>query len=166
MSTVQAEQTRGPWSALFWAILPVVAASVVGQIATFPNLEPWYAGLAKPSFNPPNWIFGPVWTLLYALMALGALRILRLPEGTAGKRPAMMLFFLQLALNAGWSWMFFYTHSPVLGLLDIVPQWLAVVAAAIAFWRLDYPAGLCLAPLVCWVSFAVGLNAGIWRLNG
>src|SRR3954469_23252665 len=94
-----------PFAAL--AITVVVAASLVGQMATYPNLAPWYAGLTKPSFNPPNWIFGPVWTTLYVLMAFAVWRILRLPQTSAPRRWAISLFFFQLALNAAWSWMFF-----------------------------------------------------------
>ena len=142
----------------------VVATSALGQWATFPNLAPWYARLIKPSFNPPNWIFGPVWTSLYALMAFSAFRVLKLPPSPA-RRVALVLFFIQLALNAAWSWMFFAAHSPLLGLINIVPQLAFVVATAIAFARLDRLAGLCLAPLVLWVGFAVLLNGAIYWLN-
>jgi translocator protein len=92
------------------ALGTVAGALIVGQLATFPNLAPWYAGLAKPSFNPPNWIFGPVWTVLYLLMAFAAWRVLRLPGRTSARRLALTLFFLQLALNVAWSFMFF---SPI-----------------------------------------------------
>jgi len=85
-----------------FAVAAVVAASVAAQIATFPNLVPWYAGLVKPAFNPPNWIFGPVWTSLYALMAFAVWRILRLPSDSPGRASALALFFLQLVLNAAW----------------------------------------------------------------
>ena len=88
------------------AIIAVAATSVLGQLATYPNLAPWYAGLVKPSFSPPNWIFGPVWTTLYVLMAFAVWRILRLPQASAARRLALTLFFIQLALNAAWSWMF------------------------------------------------------------
>jgi len=93
------------------AIIAVSAASFVGQLATYPNLAPWYAGLAKPSFNPPNWVFAPVWTTLYVLMAFAVWRILRLPQVSAARRLALSLFFIQLALNAAWSWMFFGAKS-------------------------------------------------------
>ena len=145
------------------SVLPVVAAILLGQAATYPNLAPWYAHLAKPSFNPPNWIFGPVWTTLYLLMALAVWRIL----GTeaAQKRAALILFFVQLAFNIAWSWMFFGLHDPLLGLCNIVPQELLVVATMLLFWRIDRLAGLCLLPLACWVAFAALLNFEIWRLN-
>lgn len=142
----------------------VVAASAIGQLATYPNLAPWYAGLVKPPFNPPNWVFGPVWTSLYALMAFAACRILRLPPSPA-RRLALMLFFVQLALNTAWSWMFFGAHSPLLGLLNILPQFAVIVAAVIAFVWLDRVAGWCLVPLAAWVGYASVLNAALWWLN-
>lgn len=147
------------------AVVSVAAASVLGQLATYPNLAPWYAGLTKPSFNPPNWIFGPVWTALYALMALAVWRILRLPRDSAARRLALSLFFIQLALNAAWSWMFFGAHNSLLGVINIVPQFLVIVAAVVAFYRLDKLAAWCLVPLAMWVAFASILNVAIWRLN-
>jgi tryptophan-rich sensory protein len=139
--------------------------SLVGQLFTFPNLAPWYAGLAKPGFSPPNSLFGPVWTLLYTLMALAFWRILTRPD-EPGRRLAIVLFLAQLALNTLWPVAFFGAHSPLLGLIDIVPQEILVAASLISFWRLDRLAGLCLAPLVLWVGFAGLLNFAIWRLNG
>jgi tryptophan-rich sensory protein len=147
------------------AIGPVVTASLLGGLATYPNLVPWYRDLAKPGFTPPNWLFGPVWTALYALMAVAAWRILRLPERSPARRNALALFYFQLALNAAWSWLFFALHSPGLGLIDIVPQWLLVVAAALRFRRLDPFAAACLLPLAAWVAFAGMLNFAVWRLN-
>lgn len=145
------------------SILPVVAAVLLGQVATYPNLADWYAHLAKPSFNPPNWIFGPVWTVLYVLMAIAVWRVLG--ANARLKRVALVLFFVQLALNAAWSWLFFGLHAPLLGLCDIVPQGLLVIATMLVFWRVDRLAGLCLLPLSCWVAFATLLNFEIWRLN-
>jgi translocator protein len=147
------------------AIIAVAAASVLGQLATYPNLASWYEGLAKPSFNPPNWIFGPVWTALYALMALAVWRILRLPQASAARRLALSLFFTQLALNAAWSWMFFGANNLLLGVINIVPQLLVIIAAVVAFYRLDRVAAWCLIPLAVWVAFASILNVAIWRLN-
>jgi len=147
------------------AIITVSATSVVGQLATYANLAPWYAGLVKPSFNPPNWIFGPVWTTLYLLMAFAVWRILRLPEASAERRWALILFFIQLALNAAWSWMFFAAHNPLLGLINIVPQILVILATIVAFYRVDKLAAWCIMPLAAWVCFATVLNIAIWKLN-
>ena len=146
------------------AVIAVLAASVAGQLATASHLA-WYARLAKPSFTPPDGIFGPVWGALYLLMAFAVWRVVKLRASPA-RAVALALFFLQLALNAAWSWMFFDAHSPLLGLFNIVPQFLLVVATLIALLRLDGPAGLAMAPLAAWVGFAVALNAAIWQLNG
>ncbi|HZD88602.1 MAG TPA: TspO/MBR family protein [Pseudolabrys sp.] len=147
------------------AIVAVVAVLLLGQLATFPNLTPWYANLIKPPFNPPNAVFGPVWTLLYLLMAVAGWRVLRLPPSPA-RRTALLLFFCQLALNLAWSWMFFAAHSPLLGLIDILPQWLLIIATIAAFAPLDRAAAWCLTPLMAWVAYAAVLNAAIWWLNG
>ena len=161
--------TRSAWSRdLGFGLLSfiaVAATSIVGQFATYPNLVPWYAGLVKPSFNPPNWVFGPVWTTLYLMMAFALWRILRLPEASAERRWALSVFFIQLALNAAWSWMFFAANDPLLGLINIIPQFLVIVATTVAFYRIDRMAGWCLVPLAAWVSFATMLNFAIWKLN-
>jgi tryptophan-rich sensory protein len=146
------------------AVLPILAASVVGQIATTPNIA-WFATLAKPSFNPPNGLFAPVWGTLYMLMAFAVWRMVRLPPSPA-RTTALILFFAQLALNAAWSWMFFAMHSPLLGLINIVPQFLLIVATIVAFARLDRAGALALVPLALWVGFAGVLNYAVWSLNG
>ena len=149
-----------------FAVAIVAATSILGQIATYPNLVPWYAGLAKPDFNPPNWIFAPVWTTLYALMAFALWRILRVQKSSGTYRNyAIGLFLLLLALNAAWSWMFFWAHSPLLGLINIVPQFVVILATIISFARVDSLAAICLLPLAAWVAFAGVLNTAIWLLN-
>ena len=147
------------------AITVVVAASVVGQVATYPNLAPWYAGLVKPSFNPPNWIFGPVWTTLYVLSAFSVWRILRLPKESKTRRLGLTLFYVQLVLNAAWPWMFFGAHSPLLGVINIIPQFLVILVTVGTFYRLDRLAAWCLVPLVAWVGYASILTIAIWQLN-
>jgi benzodiazapine receptor len=145
----------------------VAVTSFLGQMATFPNLVPWYDGLIKPSFNPPNWVFGPVWTTLYGLMAFALWRVLRAPRELSHRRAqAVGWFALLLLLNAAWSWMFFWAHSPLLGLVNIVPQLLVTVATARSFAQIDRLAALCLLPLIGWVAFAGALNVAIWMLNG
>jgi tryptophan-rich sensory protein len=136
------------------AMIPVIVASGIGQIATYPNLAPWYAGLVKPAFKPPNWVFGPVWTTLFLLMAFAVWRVLRLRRRTPARRVGLILFYSQLALNAAWSWTFFAAHSPALGLVNIVPQLLVIAATVIAFWRLDRIAG-----------WSVGAAPGLGRLR-
>jgi tryptophan-rich sensory protein len=147
------------------AVASVVGASIVGQLATYPNLEPWYAGLNKPMFNPPSWVFAPAWTGLYLLMAFAVWRVLRLRVLRSGRREALIVFFTQLLLNAAWPWMFFGANSPLLGLINIVPQLVAILWALGLFLRLDRIAGWCLVPLAAWVVYATALNFSIWRLN-
>jgi len=149
----------------FLAPLVVAAAASLGVLAAIPNLAPWYEALAKPSFSPPNGIFGPVWTALYLLIAFAFWRILRMPPETPGRRTAIALFLAQLALNALWSFLFFGAQSPLMGLIDIVTQWLLIVATIAAFRPLDRAAALALVPLAAWVGFATVLNFAIWRLN-
>ncbi len=148
------------------AVAPVIAASVLGNIATMPQITGWYAGLVKPSFNPPNWIFGPVWTALFAMMAYSFYRVLRTPVFTQGRATAVALFLFQIALNAAWSWAFFAAQSPLLGFVVIVPLWLSIAATIVVFWRIDTLSGALLLPYLAWVSFAAILNFSIWRLNG
>jgi translocator protein len=147
------------------AILPVIAASVLGGLVTGPAIPVWYAGLIKPSFNPPSWVFGPVWTLLYAMMAYSAFRVLSLPIPIPGRKPALILFFVQLALNAAWSPAFFGLNSPLAGLIIIIPLLAAILATLVAFWQWEKIAALLLVPYAFWVSFATLLNTAIWWLN-
>lgn len=153
----------GAIRAILVTALPVLATWILGQLATFPNLVPWYANLVKPTFNPPNWVFGPVWGVLYLLMVVAAWRVVQ--SNQKSKRLALLVFFAQLALNAAWPWMFFALHSPLLGLLNIVPQLALAIAATKCFFRIDRLAGWCLAPLCLWVAYATALNFSIWRLN-
>ena len=146
------------------AVVSLTATSITGQIATFPNLAPWYASLQKPDFNPPNWIFGPVWTSLYVLMAFALWKVLR-RGGSQDRRIALVLFYAMLVLNAAWSWMFFAANSPLLGLINIVPQLALIIATIVMFWRVDRIAAWCLVPLAAWVAFATLLNFSIWQLN-
>lgn len=121
----------------------------------------WYAGLRKPSWNPPSWIFGPVWTLLYAAMAVAAWRVAH----AGGSAPALLLYLLQLALNAAWSWLFFGKHRMDLAFAEILLLWIAILATTAAFFRKDPAAGWLLLPYLAWVGFAAGLNFALWRLN-
>jgi translocator protein len=122
----------------------------------------WYAGLAKPPWNPPNWIFAPVWTVLYIGIAVAALLVFRRTHvvGTP-----LLLWGAQLALNALWSWLFFGLQRPGLAFGEIVCMLVAVVATVIAFLTVDRTAGLILVPYAAWVAFATALNFAIWRLN-
>ena len=165
MVTHHADRLSRPVRAII-AILPVVVACGLGQLATAPNLAPWYEGLVKPVFNPPNWLFAPVWTTLYVLMMYAVWRVLSARLHHEAKPTALFLFFGQLALNALWPWLFFARHSPRAGVLEIIPQLILVVATIIAFGKIDRVAAWCLVPLAVWVAFATLLNAALWSLNG
>jgi translocator protein len=144
---------------------PILAAGMLGNFATLPNIAPWYDGLVKPPLNPPNWVFGPVWSLLYLLMGVAFYRILRSPDSSRRRR-AIWLFAAQLAFNTAWSFAFFAAHSPLLGLVVILPLEALILATIDAFRRIDGVAAACLVPYALWVAFATYLNAAIFALNG
>lgn len=159
------ERKNSPLSQALLAVAPVIAAALIGQSFTTPNLAPWYDSLVKPAFNPPNGIFAPVWTVLYVMMAYAFWRVLRAPAFAARRSRAAALFLAQLGLNALWSIAFFGLQSPRLGLIVIVVL-IAMIAATIrSFLAIDPPAALLMAPYLCWVTFATLLNASIWMLN-
>lgn len=143
-------------------ILAALAAGIVGSL--FPPGE-WYAALDKPSWNPPNGVFAPVWTTLYVLMGIAAWLVWR-RAGFAGARTALLLFGAQLALNALWSALFFGLQDPLAAFLELLVLWGVIVATLVRFWRMTPAAGALLIPYLCWVSFAGVLNFVIWRLNG
>lgn len=147
------------------AAAPVVAAGVLGNVATMPNIAGWYEGLAKPPLTPPNWVFGPAWTTLYILMAIAFYRVLRLDPAMRGRAAAIVVFLLQLALNASWSFAFFSAHSPLFGLVVIVALEALILVTIALFWRVDRVAAFCLLPYAAWVAFATFLNGGIMMLN-
>jgi tryptophan-rich sensory protein len=162
--TPTAPHRLGRFTAALAATVPVVAVAVLGNAVTLPNIAPWYADLVKPPFNPPNAVFGPVWTTLYALMVFACFRVLRRPEA-AEHRSAVLLFSAQLTLNAAWSVAFFGFRSPAAGLVVIVALIAALIATLRAFLAIDRPAAWALVPYLAWVGFALVLNLSIWWLN-
>lgn len=124
----------------------------------------WYASLHKPSWNPPPWIFGPVWTTLYTMMAVAAWWVWR-RGGWRVQRGPLTLYLIQLALNAAWSPLFFGMRAPGLALIDILLLLAAIVATLAAFARVHRFAGLLLVPYLLWVSFATVLNLTLWQMN-
>jgi tryptophan-rich sensory protein len=163
---IQQHAPMPPLRRALTAIVPVVLAAVLGNLATSPNIPTWYAGLTKPGFTPPNWVFGPVWTILYIMMAAAAWRVLSLSSGRPGRTAALAAFFVQLALNAAWSFAFFAAHSPLAGLIVIGALIAAIAWTIRAFWPIDRTAAWLLVPYAAWVAYAAALNFSIWRLNG
>lgn len=147
---------------LAFLVFTLAVGLVAGQV-TVPNIASWYSGLAKPSFNPPNGIFAPVWTALYVLIAVAAWRVWRVAGWWA---KGLALWLIQLALNFAWSFIFFGAHNPGAALADLVILWFAIAATLTVFWRTDRAAGGLLIPYLAWVSFAGVLNFWVWRLNG
>lgn len=144
--------------------LPLLAGAAGGW-ATAQGVAEWYPTLVKPFFNPPAWVFGPVWTLLYLMMGYAFFLVWDLGRAYPGVRFAIALFMVQLLLNALWSVLFFGARSPGWALLDIVLLWLAILATLLHFLRVKMLAGWLLAPYLAWVTFAGVLNIAIWNLN-
>lgn len=143
-----------------WVALCFVAPALGGLAMP----DAWYASLHKPLWNPPGWLFGPVWALLYTMMAVAAWQIWR-RGGWAGQRGPLVLFLVQLALNAAWTPLFFRLHQPGWALLDMVLLWLAIIVTILAFLRVNRGAAWLLLPYLMWVSFAAVLNLTLWRMN-
>ena len=150
-------------SALGLAVALVLTFSAAFVGSRFPA-DDWYAGIRKPAWNPPNWLFGPVWGILYLLMAIAAWLVWR-KSGFAGAVLPLGLFVVQLGLNAAWSWIFFGRHQLGLALIEILALWGAILATLMAFWRLNPVSGILLVPYLLWVTFAAVLNLTLWRLN-
>ncbi len=150
------------WLVLVGFIGAAFVAGAIGSWATISNVRTWYPALAKPAWNPPSWLFAPVWTTLYVFMGAAAWRAWR--TGPAA-RPLVMGYFVQLVLNALWSILFFGLKQPVWALVDIVVLWGLLGWLQIGLWRTDRAAGAFWLPYLLWVSFATALNAAIVRLN-
>jgi tryptophan-rich sensory protein len=124
----------------------------------------WYATLSKPAWNPPNWVFGPVWGILYILMAVAAWLVWR-HLGFIGAAVPLTVYLLQLVLNAAWSWLFFGRQNLPLAFVEILALWLAILWTIILFWNSNIISGILLLPYLLWVTFASILNLSLWRLN-
>lgn len=140
-------------------------AGAIGGFFTAPAIPTWYAGLAKPVFNPPPWIFGPAWSALYAMMGVALYLVWRRGLKQPGVKRAAILFAAQMALNAAWPILFFGLRNPGIALIEIAVLWVMILLTLLAFLRVSRTAGLLLVPYLAWVSFAAVLNFAIWRLN-
>lgn len=139
-------------------------AGVIGSVFTFDAIPGWYATLVKPDFSPPNWVFGPVWTTLYAMMGMAAYLVYR-HIGSTGAKQTLLVFGGQLALNALWSIIFFGMRSPDLAFACIIALLAAIAATICLFWKISRNAALLMVPYLLWVLFATALNYQIWMLN-
>ena len=139
-------------------------AAAIGGTATSRSVRDWYPTLTKPAWNPPAWLFGPVWTVLYIAMAVAAWLVWR-KAGWGGARLALTLFIVQLTLNAAWSIIFFGLRNPGAAFVEVVVLWAAILGTLVLFWQVSVPAGMLFIPYLAWVSFATVLNFAIWRLN-
>lgn len=140
-------------------------AGIVGSVFTASSVASWYTQLTKPTINPPAWVFGPVWTTLFALMGIAAFLVWKKGLERRDVKIALALFIGQLVLNTFWSIIFFGLRSPGGALTEIVFLWLAILATIIAFARISKPAAWLLLPYILWVSFAMYLNYVLWTLN-
>ncbi len=143
--------------------IPLATGFIAGQL-TMAEVDTWYQGLRKPSFNPPNTIFGPVWTTLYALMGISFYMVIKQPPSSLRNR-AITVFFVQLVLNFAWSVIFFNLHAPGAALIDIILLWCCILWMIVLFYKISKPASVLQWPYLAWVSFASVLNASIFMLN-
>lgn len=154
--------TQGLVLVVFLAVC--LGTAGLGTAWTSTSLQTWYATLEKPSWNPPNWVFGPVWTCLYIAMAIAAWLVWR-EKGIVNARTPLLLFVAQLILNAAWSFLFFGLRNPGLAFVDVVLLWLAILATLLTFGKISAWAAALLVPYLAWVSFATVLNWTLWRMN-
>ena len=157
-------RVRDIWK-LVVSIVACLAAGAIGSIFTRQAIPTWYATLEKPAFNPPNWLFAPVWTLLYIMMGVAAFLVWRKGLENKQVRIALIIFLVQLVLNTLWSVAFFGLQSPAYGLVVIELLWLAILFTAFSFYRISRVASVLLWPYLLWVTFAAVLNSSIWLLN-
>jgi len=155
---------RKPIRLIVAVLLPVLVGAVSG-LFTASSVKTWFVTLNKPSFNPPSYVFAPVWTTLYIMMGVAFYLVWVSVTDKAQQHKAMTVYFIQLFLNFCWSFIFFYKQRPDLALIDIVFLWISIVATLVLFYRISKPAGWLLVPYLLWVSFASALNYAIWQLN-
>ncbi|HEY6914004.1 MAG TPA: TspO/MBR family protein [Paludibacter sp.] len=140
-----------------------LALGTASSFSTMESISTWYQFLNKPAFNPPNWIFGPVWTILYIMMGISVALVWHTPH--ADRRKAMIFFAVQFILNLCWSFLFFNLHLPGVAYFEIMAMCISIALTIIAFYKINKTAALLLLPYLCWVLFATILNYSIWILN-
>ena len=145
-------------------MIPLMVGGLSGLV-TAQGVRDWYPTLIKPSFNPPSWVFGPVWTVLYLMMGIAAFLVWQKGWDSGAVKVALALFAIQLILNGLWSILFFGIRSPGLAFAEILLLWISIGATVVLFWRVSPVAGMLLLPYEAWVTFAAVLNGSIWILN-
>jgi len=150
---------------LIVAIIVPQAVGIISGLLTASGTREWYQTLTKPVLNPPTWVFGPVWTLLYLMMGVAAFLVWKKGLEGPGVKTAMLLFLVQLVLNGVWPFLFFGMRAPGIAFAEILILWAAIGATLIAFGSQSKLAGALLVPYIAWVSFAAALNFKLWRLN-
>lgn len=159
------QKQLGDIARLLLSIFICESAGIIGSLFTMSAVRTWYLTLNKPFFNPPSWVFGPVWTLLYALMGVSAFLIWKAGWKKRAVREALSLFGVQLLINSSWSIVFFRMQSPLFGLFTIFALWLMIISCVLSFYRISKTASYLLIPYLFWVSFALCLNFAIVQLN-
>lgn len=149
---------------LLVSIVIAESAGIIGSVFTFSEITTWYATLIRPSFSPPNWLFGPVWTTLYCLMGISAFLIWQ-KRKTRLARAGLVIYGVNLVANSLWSIVFFGLHRPDMALLVVFVLWSTIVIMIKRFWPINQLASLLLIPYLLWVTFATFLNFTIYRLN-
>ncbi|PIR07329.1 MAG: TspO protein [Candidatus Komeilibacteria bacterium CG11_big_fil_rev_8_21_14_0_20_36_20] len=150
---------------LFSSIFICLLAGLIGSLFTRPAIDTWYAGLDKPFFNPPNWIFAPTWTILYILIGIAFYLIWQSGQKREQIKLALIVFIVHLFLNAGWSIIFFGWQNSQIAFIDIVILWMMIAWLLDLFYKIRKSAMYLLIPYFLWVSFALLLNLSIWQLN-
>jgi translocator protein len=154
---------------IFKLIIAILIPLLVGAAAsffTYPAVKGWYSTLNKPFFNPPNYLFGPVWTTLYIMMGIACFIIWKSQAKDSIKKIALFFYFIQLGLNFSWSMFFFYLENPAAAFVVIVLMLISIACTIFWFKKISVLAAWLLVPYICWVGFATALNFEIWRLNG
>lgn len=153
------------WQKILLCVIAVEVLGSVSGIITAGSIQGWYADLEKPPGTPPNWVFGPVWTTLFALMGIALARVWHLGKPGPERQRALMWFGIQMFLNIVWTPVFFGLHQMLAALVVIVALWVAILLTMRSFFQIDRLAGWLLLPYLTWVSYATYLNAGNWWLN-
>lgn len=168
MQVIAQKTESGRWLRLAVMVAGIAFVEVLSSLVTMPAVRQWYPTLIKPAWNPPNWVFGPIWTMLYAMIAWAGWRLwerLRLLDKPLWANHAIAWFALQMVANLSWSILFFGLHMPLLALVDILLLIIAIIGTMVAAWRVDRFAVWLLVPYLVWVLYAASLNGGIAWLN-